>query len=148
MCRIKLKFGEMKRFFTFAYWVAIETASANHANECQDYFHLKSWLIHIILMHLVEELREAQLFFSPDMKKSVFDTWDIKKILPVPECNGASSIAGWDLSSFLFYLASPVLMHPLLLCYLKIWKNKHTEGNRSFLAWLSVSDTALSPVSG
>lgn len=54
-------------------------------------------------MRLVQELREAH-FFPPDMKKSVFDTWDIKNILPMPEYNVASGIAGWDLSSFLFYL--------------------------------------------
>lgn len=82
------------------------------------------------------------------MKKSVFDTWDIKNILPMPEFNIVSGIAEWDLSSLLFNLPSPVLMQPFLLSHLKILKNEHTEGSGSFLAWLSVLDIALSPVSG
>lgn len=57
------------------------------------------------------------------MKKAGFDTED--RVVTV--------VGGRNLSRFVFCLASPVLMQPLVLSHLKILKNEHTERNVSFL---------------
>lgn len=57
------------------------------------------------------------------MKKAGFDRED----------RVVTDVGGRNLSRFVFCLASPVLMQPLVLSHLKILKNEHTERNVSFL---------------
>lgn len=93
-------------------------------------------------MRFVQELRGAQFFFLLTWRNLGLILQTSRTLCP---CLSVM-LPGYCRERFIFIslLLRNVLMQPLLLSHVKILKNEHAEGNRSFLAWLSVSDIALS----
>lgn len=93
-------------------------------------------------MCFVQELRGAQFFFLLTWRNLGLILQTSRTLCP---CLSVM-LPGYCRERFIFIslLLRNVLMQPLLLSHVKILKNEHAEGNRSFLAWLSVSDIALS----